>query len=387
MLGAAVFTMFAFSPRIGDFPKTETTRLLKFWGAGRDYCLQIYGQTGRPIIFLIPPELGSSSSVKLVCSELEDKGFTVVTYTRNDFDLPFIDENGKKRFSLLLKMPGYLYASLMGTRFVSANSRGKTMEAKRRADIEYLLPRIFGLIGETDFEPILLAGYGAGGSALAYLNDKGEFDSNNNVLGIIAVESRLWSSYETEAPVGSRNSSTRGYNYSILTKIVDSLTNLLPKTLKSTKTLLPSANLPVLYLVSGRVLNYPLLDYGRRKNPYQAIIDTERFASGPIAIAAIIDSGPLDYQDFPLTHPVYSFSLPEQLNDAVNAISDTASIIGNFSSLPIEQSMQATQAEPAEPEEPEDDDFQQPEAVIPPRSPINGSLYIESRGMRWLEIN
>jgi hypothetical protein len=393
MLGAAVFTMFAFSPRTDDFPKTETTRLLKFWGAGRDYCLQIYGQTDRgqssdrPIIFLVPPELGSSASVKLVCSELEDKGFTVVTYTQNDFDLPFIDENGKKHFSLLLKMPGYLYASLMGTRFVSANNRGKTMEAKRRADIEYLLPRINRLIGETDFEPVLLAGYGAGGSALAYLNDKGGFGSNNNVLGIIAIESRLWSSYETEAPVGSKNSSTRGYNYSILTKVVDSLTNLLPKTLKSTKTLLPSANLPVLYLVNGRALNYPSLDYGMRKNPYRAIFDTERFASGPIAIAAIKDSGPLDYQDFPLTHPVYSFSLPGQLNDAVNAISDTASIIGNFASLLIEQSMQAAQAEPTEQAGPEDDDFQQPEAVIPPRSPINGNLFIESRAMRWLEIN
>jgi hypothetical protein len=388
MLGAAVFTMFAFLPRTDSYTETETARMLKIPGesVGRDYYLQIYGQTGRPIIFLIPPELGSSASVKLVCSELENKGYTVVTYSRKNFDLTFIDEIGKKHFSLLLKMPGYLYASLMGTRLVSANKRGKAMETERRADIEYLLPRIYGLTGETDYEPILLAGYGAGGSALAYLNDKGGFGSNNNVLGIIAVESRLWSSYETDAPVIYRNSSTRGFNYNILTKIVDSLTDLLPKTLKRTKTLLPSANLPVLYLVSGRALNYPLLDYGRGKNPYQAIFDTQRLASDPIAIVAIENSGPLDYQDFPLTHPVYCFSLPGQLSDALNAISDTAGIIGNFASLLIEQSMQAAQAEPVEPEEPEDDKFQQPVKDIPPRSPINGSLFIESRAMKWLEI-
>jgi len=384
-LGAAIFTMFAFLPRAGSYPETETARLLKVPGdgVGRDYYLQIYGQSGRPIIFLVPPELGSSASMKLVCSTLGSKGYTVVTYSRKDFDLPFIDENGKKHFSLLLKMPGYLYASLMGTRFASANGRGKAMEAERRADIEYLLPRLYGLTGETDFEPILLAGYGAGGSALAYLNDKGGFGSNNNVLGIIAVESRLWSSYETETSVVYKNSSTRGFSYRILTEIVDRLTNLLPKTLKRTKTLLPSANLPILYLISGSALNYPLLDYGRGKNPYQAIFDTGRLSSGPIALAAIKEAGPLDYQDFPLTHPVYSFSLPGQLSDAINAISDTAGIIGNFASLLIEQSVQA---EPAGPAGPEDDELQQPVKDIPPRSPINGDLYFESRTMTWLEL-
>ena len=152
ILGASVFTMFAFSPRTDGFPETETARLLKIRSSGRDYCLQIYGQTdrghsGRPIVFLIPPEIGSSASVKLISSELENKGYTVVTYSRKDFDLPFIDENGKKNFSLLAKLPGYLYAFLSGARFASANNRGKAMEAERQSDIEYLLPRIYGLIG------------------------------------------------------------------------------------------------------------------------------------------------------------------------------------------------------------------------------------------------
>jgi hypothetical protein len=402
MLGAAVFTMFAFSPRTDSYPETETAKLLRVPGDSLDraYCLQIYGQAGggqtggRPIIFLVPPEIGASASVKLVCSELERKGYTVVTYSRNDFDLPFIDENGKNRFSLLGKIPGYLYAFFMGTRLVSANDRGKAMEAERQADIEYLLPRIYGLTGETnrnELPPILLAGYGAGGSALVYLNAKGGFASNLNVLGIIAIENRLWSSYQTESPVVSDDPSTRGFNFHRFLKFVDRLADLLPKTFKRAESL-PSANLPVLYLVSGRALKYPSLDYGKGKNPYQAIFDTERLASGPIAIAAIEGTAALDYQDFPLTHPVYSFSLPEHINDAVNSISDTASIIGNFASLLIEQSMQAAQAEPAaqnepaEPEEPEDDDPQQPVTLIPLRSPINGRLYVESKVMTWLKL-
>jgi len=389
MLGAAIFTMFAFSPRTGSFPKTETEprKVLTAFpnSTGKDYSLRIYGKTGRPVIFLVPPELGASVSVDIICSELENRGYTVVTYSRKDFDLPFDDVNGKKHFSLLAKLPGYLYAYFKGTRFASANNRGKTMEAERLSDIEILLPRIYGLIGgETnndELPPTLLVGYGAGGSALAYLNDMGGFASNNNVLGIIAVESRLWSSYETEAPVVYRNSSKRRFNYRILMEIVDRLTDLLPKTLKRTKSL-PSANLPVLYLISGKALKQPSLDYGKGKNPYQVIFDTARLASGPIAIAAIEDSGPLDYQDFPLTHPVYSFALP-WLKDTAASISDTASIIGNYASLLIERSAGTAQAEPAEPES---DDFQEPVTLIPLRSPISGSLYVESKVMTWLKL-
>jgi hypothetical protein len=376
MLDAAIFIMYAFSPRIDDYPRTEKepAKLIKIPDVGKDYCLQIYGQAGRPIIFLVPPEIGSSASVELVCSELENKGYTVVTYSRNDFDLPFVDENGKKHLSLLAKLPGYLYASLMGTRFASANNRGKAMEAERRADIEYLLPRIYGLTGETDYEPILLVGYGAGGSALAYLDANGGFASNNNVLGILAVENRLWSSYQTDPPAASRNSSLRGFSYIRFLDMLDNIPSLLPKTLKRAKSL-PSANLPVLYLVSGKALKYSSLNYSEGKNPYQAIFDTERFASGPIAIAVIEDTGPLDYQDFPLTHPVYSLALPGRKE---NSISDTAGIIGNFGSLLLEKASVQT--------EPDNNDSQQPATLIPPRSPISGSLYVQSKGMKMLNL-
>jgi hypothetical protein len=321
--------------------------------------------------------------VEFICTELQNKGYTVVTYSRNDFDILFIDENGKKHLSLPVKIPGYLYAFTRGTRIASANNRGKAMETERQADIEYLLPHIYALASETnhaELPPFLLVGYGAGGSALAYLNANGGFTSggfasNNNVLGIVAVESRLWSSYQTESPAAPKDSSVRKFTYRSLLDIVDRIPNLLPRTLKREK-ILPSANLPVLYLVSGKALNHPQMDYGMGKNPYQAIFDAQRLASGPIAVAAIIDTGPLDYQDFPVTHPIYSFSIPGK-KDAFTCISDTAGIINNFASSLIEQTVQS---------ESENDDFRQPVTVIPPRSPISGSLYVESKGMAWLKL-
>jgi hypothetical protein len=384
MLGAAAFTMFAFSSRSGDYPEKETARLLKIPGEnlGRDYCLQVYGpfEAGRPVIFLVPPEIGASSSVELVCSELMKKGYTVVTYSRKDFDIPFVDENGKKHLSLLAKIPGYLFAYLKGTRLASANDRGKAMEAERQADIKYLLPLIYSLYGETNHGELpfmLLVGYGAGGSALVYLNADNVFTSNNNVLGIVAVESRMWSLYQIE----SQNlyvKYRRGYILRKLTTPIYRLLDLLPKYVKRTEPL-PSVNLPVMYLVSGRALNYPLLDYGNGKNPYQAIFDTFLSASSPAALTAIEDAGPPDYQDFSLTHPVYSFLLPgmKDAEKSKNPISDTAGIIGNFASLLLEQSLQP---------ELKDDDSRPLVINIPPQSPIKGSLYVESRGMTWLKL-
>jgi len=394
LLDAAIFTMYAFSPQINDYPNTETepARLLKIPGFGRDYCLQVYGpaQADRPVIFLVPPDIGSSASVEFICAGLENKGYTVVTYSRNNFDFPFIDENGKKHFSLLFKIPGYLYASARGTRHVSANNRGKVMEAERQSDIEYLLPRLGDLSGK----PIILAGYGAGGSALAYLNADGRFASDDNVLGIIAIESRLWSSYQTKSSRDSKSSSINGFLQRSIMDIIDRIMDLFQTTLNRAE-VLPSANLPVLYLVSGRALKHPRLDYGSGKNPYQAIFDTQRLASGPIAIASIVDAAPMDYQDYPLTHPVFSFSLTK-LKNAKNYIDDTASIIGNYASLLLEQSAQtkstaltksAALTEPAVQTEPESDDFLLPVTIIPPRSRINGELYVErSRGMSWLEL-
>jgi hypothetical protein len=390
MLGAAVFSMYAFSPRIENYPKneTESARLLKIPGPDRDYCVQIYGQTGRPVIFIVPPELGASASVEMVCSELEAKGYTVVTYSRNDFDFPFVDENGKKHFSSLAKLPGYLYAFLMGTRLASANDRGKAMEAERLSDIEILLPRIYALIGgETvndELPPTLLVGYGAGGSALVYLNANGEFASSDNLLGVLAIENHLWSSYQTESPAASGVSSAQKFSYRRLLDIVERIPSLLPRTLKRAEAL-PSADLPVLYLVSGRALKHPLLDYGNGKNPYQAIFDTERLASGLIAIAAIEGTAALDYQDFPLTHPFYSFALPGQ---KINSISDTAGIISNYASQLLERA--SVQAEPetegSQQAEPESDDSRHPAMTIPPHSPISGSLFFQSKRMTWLNL-
>jgi hypothetical protein len=145
------------------------------------------------------------------------------------------------------------------------------------------------------------------------------------------------------------------------TNMVNRFNNLQPQQVARNGPLpgaeLSQPGLPVLYLVSGRALDTP-----EGQKPYQAVFDTLRSGSGPTAIAAIEGAGPLDYQDYPLTHPIYSFLLPGQKDIrqvSEDPIGDTASIIGNFASLLWEQA----------------------EIGALPRYAISGSLYVESKGL------
>jgi len=358
LLSAATIPMFAFSSRIDVSAEREaiskdTASVVR---VNREYSLRVYGpvQANRPLIFLTPPEFGSVASVDLICTELQKKHFTVVTYVSQE----------KNNWAAFLT---YWRVFKNATVFASVNDQGKTWEAQRRKEIELLLPRLPALLGngEDDFPPLLLAGYGAGGSALAYLaGERGFVSVYDNVRGVVAIESRLWSSYLPEirdVPAAPYIRGVRGVLLRYWTNVINWLNGLKPKRVSRTG-LLPGAGfsdggIPVLYLVSGRAL-----DITEGQKPYQAVFDTLRSGSGPAAIAAIEGAGPLDYQDYPLTHPIYSFLLPGQENArqmSENPIVDTASIIGNFASLLWEQA----------------------EIGALPRQDISGSLYVESKGI------
>jgi hypothetical protein len=351
-LSAATVPMFAFSSRIEVPAEKNTVSVVR---VNRDYALRIYGsvQANRPLIFLVPPEWGSADSVDLVCTELQNKNFTVVTY------FPY-------KNSFWAHLITYWRVFRSATVLASANEQGKAMEAQRRKEIELLLPRLPSLLSRDDnIPPLLLAGYDAGGSALAYLAGENSFVSANGyVRGVVAIEGRLWSSYLPEVrpvPPMPITPGVRGVFARFWANILNRLNNLKPQRV-SRSGLLPGAGftrpgLPVLYLVSGRAL-----DISEGQKPYQAVFDTLRSGSGPAAIAALEGAGPLDFQDYPLTHPIYSFLLPGQENArqiSENPISDTASIIGNFASILWEQAETGTL----------------------PRFAISGSLYVESKGL------
>jgi hypothetical protein len=354
LLNAAAFPMFAFSSRVEPRPEEGGfVKVLKLSDRAfdKDYSLRIYGEAraDRPVIFIVPPELGSVDSVELVCAELQKKGFTVITYScRGD--------------NPVTKKLAYWRAFRRGTAFAAANTKGKALENERRTEVEFLLSRLPGVIRQDEngtMPPLLLAGYGSGGSALAYLAGESDFLSRHgNAKGVVAIESRLWSSYFPQSydTIDIPNDAHIVRRYA--TEIVNSLINLLPRRVNFTGPL-PGTGLPLLYLVSDKALEAP----SRGQNPYQAVLTSFRTGSGPSALATIEGAGSLDYQDYPITHPVYSFLLPgrKTAQKSENPVNDTASIISNFASFVIETN-------------------------TPPRYALSGKLHLESKGLPRLRL-
>jgi len=394
LLAAAAVPMFVFAPQVfaGHERETESARSLAVPREpfGHEYVLRIHGpvQANRPLIFLVPPDIGSAASVELVSESLRDKGFTVVTYFRRDHDTLFIDENGRRHTSPA-RLLRYWRVLRRGTDFATANEQGQALEAARRDDLEFLLPRLPALLGATERDglpPILFVGYGAGGSALAYMAGEGGFlERHGDALGVVAVESRLWDSFQTEPRVIEPLTDT-----GMVQRLRTNITNWFygRRRLRVSRTgHLPEAGLPVLYLVSGRAL-----ETGRRQ--YRAVFDALRSGEGSVALAAIKSAGPLDYQDFPVTQPMLSFFLSGLRGEGRSGdpIGDTAGIIGNFASFLLEHRMAEEEdyeydiAEPGLELEPGSERPARREIDIPPRSTIRGNLHIESRGLPALRL-
>jgi hypothetical protein len=271
----------------------------------------------------------------------------------------------------------YWNVSTGAAKFASVNGRGKALENIRRADIEFLLSRLpafsngrgitvyndSGQVQQDDQPPpVLIAGYGAGGSALAYLAGEKSFISRyDNVFGAVAVESRLWSAYLPEPEKIPPHPSSGKIIPRLRAEIIHRFNNMEPRQAERTGSL-PEAGIPVLYLVSGKALDLP-----KGRQPYQAVFDTLDSGSGPVALAAVESAGPLDYQDFPLTHPVYSFLQPglKDAKKSLNPVDDTAGIIGNYANFLLERSGKTS---------------------ISPKSPVNSGLYVQSKGLPGLRL-
>jgi hypothetical protein len=196
--------------------------------------------------------------VDQLCRALQKKGFTVVTYFNNFIDTPLIGENGSKRPVSIPKLFLYLYTNKRANEFADANERGKTQEAERQNDIVFLLPGIFTqLFLDNSLPPVLFVGYGAGGSALAYLANGGLLESvYGNALGVVSIEGRLWSSYQLLPRIIAEAPEEGGFfrrhwailkNYAAHNEIIN------PHRVERSGPL-PDSNIPVMYLVSGRAL-------------------------------------------------------------------------------------------------------------------------------------
>ena len=331
-----VIPLFIFAPKIPLILQTESVenRMIHDKSAGNNYFLRIYRPSigeneQKPIILLAPPEAGSVYACDRVCSELRDQGFFVVTYSRHGLDSPCAGA-GRKHHVSAVKISRMWQAFRKGTEKKKANDWGQYLEAERQKDMEFLLPLICRNLDENGTTlisglrsgrpelPVFLAGYGAAGSAAVFLFEQPGFSARHaNVLGIAAIECWLWQSYLED--VSSRRLEPRW---------------------------LPQPEIPVLYLVSDRALDLTNQQVLKKQNPYRAILDTFNNSRRHSVLAAFEGAGPFAYNDFSLTHPLYTVLFPGQIKKKPKInLADAAGYIGNYFISLLEKN---ADAEPAE---------------------------------------
>jgi hypothetical protein len=328
------------------------------------YFLRVYGQPGpkpaetaptlgenppsntrqnfapRPALLVVPPIPGSILMVDRLCAALRDGGFTVISYSRLDFDFPAVDEDGKCRRPPLTKILDLFRSYTRGRSFETANNIGRSLETERREDIRFLfnlIQRNRGIPGytegpgnSTDWNRIFAAGYGAGGSALLSLTDK-----NITFQGIIAIESQLLSAYRGNEPPPAPEP-VRDVNWfrSLWAGISAWAADAGSRKITGIGAA-PNPEAPLCFIVSDQVQN-PKHQNGR----YAALIRVFRTTTAPVILAAVSGAGIPDYSDAPEKYPVYSVLFPGQGRKAwprTGCIPGTAALIINFAASVLER--------------------------------------------------
>jgi hypothetical protein len=360
LLAVLAFTALYFSPALDPAPVAGGVRTVTIRDGvrGREYYLRVYrpaeddsaapvsapaagnaaagagSAAPRPVIFLVPPLSGSVQAVDKVSAGLRDRGFVVISYSRRGFDAPALGEGCRKYFVSPLKYLTMWRISRSGAKTAAANSPGRELERGREEDISFLLPFIGEnrgpegdvLAPEADLHSLFLAGFDAGGAALLHLAETP--DRCPGVRGIITVEGALWSAFraevrDTPAPEGSWFARALG-------AVKNRAAALRPLKIAGTGPV-PRPVLPVLNLVSDRIQSREPGD--PRYAPLREMMENSLY---PMALLSLEGAGPLDYTDYPATHPLYPFLFPgkEKRNfGAAEAIENTVTVISDFAVL------------------------------------------------------
>jgi hypothetical protein len=324
-------------------PTGKTEFMLRIYGSGDD---PVQAGARRPLMLLVPPMAGSVFITDRVCQELQERGFAVISYSRQDFDAPWLGEDGRKSGGAITHLHRLFRIHTRGFKSVPVNTAGRALEEERIQDITFLLSYIQQeyrrdeVFSGIDTRAIFIAGYGIGGGALIQLTASPGFNrANPGVKGIIAVESPVFSAFVGEAPplppAADDDDESRFPLWTNVTRSVSSwFSRWKPLKISGVGTV-PRPEVPALYMVSDKVR-----DPRRRDGRYAALFQTLHNTGKPALLAAIPGAGPLDYSDVPEKFPLYRVLFPgtgQSVWRTRNYIEKTATLMTNFAALFYDQ--------------------------------------------------
>jgi len=313
----------------------------------------------RPLLIFLPPVAGSLTVTEGVCLALRDRGFTVLAYSRPGFDSPAFDRDGQPmrlHFSGLFRL---ISASTRGLKDTGANAKGRELEEGRRRDTELLLREIAQNRTLQDKlgpgrSTVFLAGYGAGGAALAFLTGEDDFaERYPQVKGIITVEAPLLGSLEGDIPLPPAPLPDDSAD-ALFRQIKDFFVQLLPKKITRIDTI-PRPVLPALFIVSDKVIQ-------DRSSRYETVLRSLAASRNMALLAAVPGAGPFDYSDSPRYFPVLSvlFRGASYKKGRAAGPEITAALITNFAVLVLSG---------------------HPDESLLETTPLRGDIYLETGGV------
>jgi hypothetical protein len=315
------------------------TRKIQNSPEGNEFTLRIYGPEGSPgpLMLIVPPLAGSAAAVDQVCLELRERGFTVISYSRKNFDSPPLEEDGKQRGISAAVLYRMFRIHTRGLKSLALNTAGRALEEERLREVIFLLSRLrqerpgdpafSGISGK----PVFIAGYGIGGGALVRLAGSPEFTrSNPEVQAIIAIESPFFSGFIGEDPPPPAPAGEESRLRSLWTGITRWVLHWRPQKIAGLG-VISCPEVPVLYVVSDKALA-PRHRDGR----YAAVFRLLQGSREPALLAALPGAGPLDYSDIPAKFPLYRLFFPGKrytLGKSRNFPGETAALMTNFAAL------------------------------------------------------
>ena len=250
-----------------------------------------------PVVLLVPPVVGSNILLDLVCAELANQGNIVVSYARKGMDIPAYMYNGKIHLPPLHILLNVWEIYRKAIVYQKENETARALEAERKNDIISVMSYIEKRWPK---RAKIIIGYGLGGSAAVYASADEAFVSRYPELcGILAIESRLYSSFYGEKPAEKYLEPFLPFAFT--QRIEKWFTERKPVKINALAAP-PALQLPVQFIFSAS--NETLDMY---INPYAAIQKTTRENDETAVMRNFQDIHPVDWTDIPVKYPFVRF--------------------------------------------------------------------------------